>query len=158
MKRIASIGLALLLSSVLLSAAASQETKDRVDAPELKTLKVKVSYRGAGTVDKAHGVHVFVFDSPDFVRGDGSTLPIDMKTAYANGEILTFDGLRAGSVYLTAAYDEKGTYDPPQGPPPQGTPVALYLMGDPQAPTPIEFGEKKEVEVTLEFDDSTRMS
>lgn len=149
------IGLCLMFVplSVLMAA---QETSP-ASKPQTKSLKVTVSYKGNGKVDQSHGIYLFVFDSPDFVQNPGSVMPIAFQTLRANDDSVTFSGLAATTVYLVAAFDEKGTYDISAGAPPSGTPVALYKPGDPQVPTPIKLEEKKELEIKFEFDDSIRM-
>lgn len=135
---------------------AVQETAP-ASKPQAKSLKVTVSYKGKGKVDQSHGVYLFLFDTPDFVQNPGSAIPIAFQTLRANDESVTFGGLTVTTVYLVAAFDEKGTYDISAGAPPSGTPVALYKPGDPQVPTPIKLEENKELEIKFEFDDSIRM-
>jgi len=124
--------------------------------PQGKTLKVTVSYEGKGKVDKGHGVYLFLFKSPDFAQNSGE-MPIAFQSVFSNGETVTFSGLAAENVYLTASYDESGTYSIAAGPPPSGSPVALYKPGDPQPPTAIKLEDGKAAEIKFSFDDSIRM-
>lgn len=78
-------------------------------------------------------------------------MPIGWKSAYENDEVLTFYGLSASPVYMVAGYGDYSL----MGPPPSGTPVAMYRHGE-QAPTPIELNEDV-VEVHFTFDDSNRI-
>ncbi|HUG44042.1 MAG TPA: hypothetical protein VMN76_07375 [Acidobacteriota bacterium] len=129
-----------------------------VSAQHVANLKINVQYRGEGTVDRGHGIHIFFFDSPDFTSGNADVIPIAMRTVYENGDSVVLEGLRQKTVYLAVAYNESGDYDPPMGPPPSGTPVAVYRMDDPAAPTPIHLEEGgRLVEVDLVFDDANRM-
>jgi hypothetical protein len=63
-------------------------------------------------------------------------------------------------VYIGVSYDDKGQYDENAGPPPPGTPVAVYTTEKPPAqgppsPSPVKPG--KGVKVHVKFDDSNRM-
>jgi uncharacterized protein (DUF2141 family) len=119
-------------------------------AQETGKLQVTVEYKGAGTVDKTHQVFVWVFDTPDI---NENSVPIATDQATANGATLSFSGLPK-TVYLAAAYNEKGTYDGTQGPPPSGTPITIY--GGAGTATGVASGGE-EAKVTLTFDDSVRM-
>jgi len=122
----------------------------RAAAPETGQLKVTVEYKGPGTVDNSHQIFVWVFDTPDI---SASTEPISSDVITANGGAASFSGLPK-TVYLAAAYNEKGTYDGTQGPPPTGTPVTIY--GGMGTATAVATGGA-EAAVTITFDDSTRM-
>ena len=147
------LGIALMLLAFSISA----QDKAPENKPQAKALKVTISYKGPGEVDQSHGIYLFLFDSPEFVQSPGSVMPIAFQSTHANEQSVTFAGLAASTVYLVAAFDDKGTYDISAGAPPTGTPVALYRPGDSQAPTPINLEEGKEVEIKFEFDDSNRM-
>jgi uncharacterized protein (DUF2141 family) len=122
----------------------------RAAAPDTGQLKVTVNYKGPGTVDKSHQIFVWVFDTPDI---SASSQPISSDVITANGGSASFSGLPK-TVYLAAAYNEKGDYDGTQGPPPTGTPVTVYGgMGTAKG---VDTGGA-EAAVTVEFDDSTRM-
>jgi hypothetical protein len=149
------IGLCLMLVPLSILMAVQETTP--AGKPQTKSLKVTVSYKGKGKVDQSHGVYLFLFDTPDFVQNPSSAMPIAFQTLRANDESVVFSGLVATTVYLVAAFDDKGTYDISAGAPPTGTPVALYKPGDPQTPTPIKLEENKELEIKFEFDDSIRM-
>lgn len=103
-----------------------------------KQLKVKLTYKGPGEVDDGHCMQLFVFDDPSFIQNPGTVMPIGMNTVCRNGEVLTLR-LWTDLVYLVAVYDEEGVYRSPMGPPPSGTPVAVYRPGDPNPPTPIRL-------------------
>jgi len=138
--------LVVLAAAVALSAIAPP----RAAAQETGQLKVTVEYKGPGTVDKSHQIFVWVFDTPDI---SGSTEPISADVITTSGGTASFSGLPK-TVYLAAAFNEKGDYDGTQGPPPTGTPVTIYGgMGTAKA---VESGGA-EAAVTVTFDDSTRM-
>lgn len=113
-------------------------------------LKVVVSYKGPGTVDKAHQLIVWAFDTPDINENSN---PIATDSVDANDGSVAFTGLPK-TVYLAAAYNEKGDYEPGDGPPPSGTPVTVY--GGVGTATAVTTGDTS-VAVTVDFDDSTRM-
>ncbi len=151
------LAVCLFLALVPLSLSRPLQSQAPEAKPQGKTLKVKVSFEGKGKVDKSHGIYLFLFDSPDFVTNPGGVMPVAFQTVYANGETATFSGLTGENVYLTVAYDESGTYNLAAGPPPSGSPVALYKPGDAQPPTPIKLGEGKATEIEFSFDESIRM-
>ncbi len=145
------------LAAMALVLSVPAQDKAAEDKPQAKSLKVKVAYKGPGEVDQTHGIYLFLFDSPDFVQSPGSVMPIAFQSTRANDQSVTFARLASSTVYLVAAFDEKGNYDISAGAPPSGTPVAAYRPGDSQVPTPISLEEGKEVEIKFEFDDSNRM-
>ncbi len=151
------LSLMAVLTAILLALSISAQEKAPEGKPQGKILKVTVSYKGGGKVDQTHGVYLFLFDSPDFVQNPGAAMPIAFQATHANDESLTFGGLAASAVYLVAAFDEQGAYDISAGPPPPGTPVALYKPGDPLSPTPVKLEEDKPTEIRFEFADSLRM-
>ena len=119
-------------------------------AQQTGKLAVTVQYKGAGTVDKTHQIFVWVFDTPDI---NENSVPITVDQATSNDATLSFSGLPK-TVYLAAAYNEKGTYDGTQGPPPSGTPVTIYGGMGTAIGVPTGGDEAK---VTVSFDDSVRM-
>ncbi len=149
------IGICLLIVPLVLAQASQNPAPE--PKPQGKTLKVTVTFEGKGKVDKSHGIYLFLFNTPEFVTNPGSAMPIAFQTVYSNGDTVTFSGLSAENVYLTVAYDEGGSYNLAAGPPPSGSPVALYKPGDPQPPTAIKLEEGKAAEIKFSFDDSFRM-
>jgi len=115
-----------------------------------KELRVKLTYTGAGTVDAAHGIHLYAFDTPNINEG---SMPIAMESVYENGKAVVFNYITQSPVYLAASY---GDFDPMSGPPPSGAPIALYKPGDVNVPTPIQM-DRDEVAVDFTFDDSMKM-
>ncbi len=149
------MGLCLFLVTASVSLALQEPAP--AEKSQGNSLKVTISYKGPGKVDENHGVYLFLFDTPDFVQNPGTVMPISFLSVRANDESATFTGLSATTVYLVAAFDEKGNYDTSSGAPPSGTPVALYKPGDAQPPTPIKLEEGKETMIEFAFDDSVRM-
>lgn len=114
-----------------------------------KTLKVRISYLGEGEVDSTHGIHVWLFNTPNIAEG---ATPVSMNSSYENGAVMTFSSLSESPLYLVVAYGDFSL----MGPPPSGTPVAMYKPGDVSPPTAIELTEDV-VEIEFTFDDSYRM-
>lgn len=111
---------------------------------------VTVIYKGAGTVDRAHEIWVYLFDTPDI--GAGSR-PVATMSLDKSGATATFPGVKANPVFVAVAFDERGDYDGNVGPPPPGTPVAVYMIKDAKTPSPVKPGDR----ITITFDDSVRM-
>lgn len=83
---------------------------------------ITVTYKGKGAVDATHDIIVFAFDHADVTA---NSRPLAHQYVQKNGGTATFSGL-SDPVYLFVVYDEKGNYDGQSGPPPAGTPVAVY--------------------------------
>jgi hypothetical protein len=145
MKRAFTVIVALLLAS------AAQMNHLHAASPAILnagSVKVTVNYKGKGTVDAAHKVWVYVFDSPDIGAG---SVPIDMTTLDKNGTVASFE-VGSNQVWIAVAFDEKGIMNG-DGPPPTGSPIGILMLdGKPQPVTPGEKGT-----VTLTFDDTLRM-
>jgi hypothetical protein len=141
-----------LLALALTPLAAQQPKTDEKPAP--RTLKVKLKYTGAGTVDAKHQIIVFVFDSPDFAQG--GIMPVAMKTAQAKDETVTVADLSTSPVYVAVVFDPTGNYDAQSGPPPSGATIGMYSK-TPGTPEPIKIDPGKTVEIELAFDDTTKM-
>ena len=137
---------ALVAAAVALCAAAQLGAA----APDTGQLKVTVEYKGPGTVDKTHQIFVWVFDTPDI---NANSVPLASDVITASGGAASFSGLPK-TVYLAAAFNENGTYDGTQGPPPSGTPVTIY--GGMDSAKPVETGGP-DSSVAITFDDSVRM-
>ena len=130
-----------LIPAVPVAAAGGQDTGK---------LTVSAKYTGQGTVDATHQIFVWVFDTPNISE---STTPLAVDKVTTNGGSVNFTGLPK-TVYLAAAYNEKGTYDGTQGPPPSGTPVTIY--GGEGSATPVPTGGA-DAAVAITFDDAMRM-
>ncbi len=142
------------LAIALLTLAFGFQSGKAQEKAASRTLKVKLHYTGAGTVDDKHKIFVFLFDSPDFVQGN--VMPVGAQNAAAKDETVTFSGIEKSPVYVVAAYDPTGGYDGQSGPPPSGSSLGLYTK-EPPAPGPIAIDEGKTVQVDLPFDDTAKM-
>jgi hypothetical protein len=136
------------VSLVALALLANAQTK-----PD-RTLHVKLNYTGAGKVDQNHKIFVFLFDSPDFMQGNG--MPIANQSTTAKDGTVTFSGLSAATVYVAAAFDPKGEYDGMSGPPPSGSSMGLYSK-EPGTPAPVSLEAGKTAQIDLPFDDTAKM-
>ena len=135
-------------------AAMAQQPKPETKPAESRTLKVKMNYTGAGTVDEKHKIFLFVFDSPSFMQG--GAMPIGFGSTAAKDGTVTVANLFVSPVYVTAAFDPTGGYDGMSGPPPSGSAMGLYSK-TPGTPEPIKIDPGKTAEITLAFDDSFKM-
>jgi hypothetical protein len=70
------------------------------------------------------------------------------------GAPATFKNVATDPVHIAVANDEKGDYDGNAGPPPPGTPIAMYST-DGKAVSPVKPGKAGKVKVS--FDESRRM-
>ena len=55
---------------------------------------------GAGEVGVTAGIHVYLFDTPNFSDG---AMPVGWKSAYQNDEVLSFSGLSNSPAYQQQA-------------------------------------------------------
>jgi hypothetical protein len=139
---------------VLLGLAGAWQGKAQDKASGVKTLKVKLHYSGAGTVDEKHKIFVFVFDSPDFVQRQDA-VPIANDSGTAKDAILTFSNVAASPVYLIAVYDPAGAYEG-MSRPPAGSSLGIFAKTPGQVdPVSLEAGKIALVE--LAFDDTVKM-
>ncbi len=135
------------LLAIALSGFAQQS-----DKPKPRTLKIKVNYTGAGTVDEKHPIWVFVWDKPDFATNP--TAPVFAPTAKTKDATLTIDDLGVSPVYVVAVYDQTGNYSGME-PPPSGSSVTAYGGGPTPAPVKVDPGQT--VTIDLPFDDSVKV-
>lgn len=134
-------------------ALAFQQPPEEKKAPATGTLKVKLNYTGAGTVDEKHKIVLFLFDSPDFVQGN--VMPIGTNSAATKDATVTFPDLDKSPVYVVAVYDPTGNYDG-MSVPPSGSSMGMY-MKTPGQPEPVKIEPGKIVEIELAFDDTAKM-
>jgi hypothetical protein len=134
-------------------AAMAQASKPGEQPAESRTLKVKMNYTGAGTVDEKHKIFLFVFDSPNFTQG--GVMPIGGGATAAKDGAVTVSNLSASPVYAVAAFDPTGKYDGMSAPP-SGTAMGMFMDAS-GAPAPVKIDPGKTVEITLAFDDSFKM-
>jgi len=118
------------------------------------SFKVNVHYTGSGTVDDKHKILVFLFDSPEFIHGQG--MPFTNQGVSSKDGSVTFSNVAQSPVYVSAVYDPSGNYDGQSGPPPTGASLGLYAK-TPGEPAPVTLEAGKTVEIGLSFDDSYKM-
>ncbi|HMD71789.1 MAG TPA: hypothetical protein VKF41_10625 [Bryobacteraceae bacterium] len=135
-------------------AAMAQPPKPPEKPAESRTLKAKLDYTGAGTVDEKHKIFLFVFDSPSFMQG--GSMPIGFGAATAKDGTVTVSNLSVSPVYVVAAFDASGKYDGISGPPPSGAAMGMYSK-TPGTPEPVKIDPGKTAEITMAFDDSFKM-
>ena len=139
--------LALLVAALVGVAAAAPAAREGAGE-----LSVTVSYKGKGEVDAKHEIFVFLFDTPNFAAG---SLPIATRAVTKNGDAAKFADLTVSPVYVAVAYDETGDYDGLSGPPPPGTPVAVYTTDGKGTPAPVDVSGP--AQITITFTDSQRI-
>jgi hypothetical protein len=131
------------------SPAAGQE-----QAAQSGRLAVAVEYTAKGSVDQDHKIWIWLFDNPNSDTWADST-PVAIGSLTENGASYKFAGLPK-QVYFAMGYDETGGYDGTSGPPPQGTPIAIYGIASTGAAAAVDTGGD-ETAVNTTFDDSMRM-
>jgi hypothetical protein len=147
------------MAAILATAvAAGSAALASAQAPDGEELSVTVTYTGKGEVKKGNEIGVFLWTTPDI----SSSPPFAVEVIEKNGGTAVFKGLTAPVVYVAVSYDEKGQYTETAGPPPPGTPVAIYTdkppaQGAQGAPTPSPVKPGKGAKVHVKFDDSNRM-
>ncbi len=150
MKNVIALALAALLAAVVAPSTTSLEAAPLETHLTAGTVKVKVTYKGKGTVDASHKLWVWLFDTPNIGAG---SMPVAQLALDTNGADAVFDGVAGDKVYIAVAFDEQGAMMG-DGPPPTGSPIGVLAdaQGTPSSVTP---GDK--AAVTLTFDDSSRM-
>ena len=133
------------------------------------TLKVKLNYTGAGTVDEQHKIYVLLFDANPFTASrleDSSSAPtlpvpapgvshiIRRQGASSKNASVTFNDLTVSPVYAAAFFDRNASYNP-ESFLIEGAPMGVYGKSPAQA-DPIKLSVEKTVEVVLGFDDSIK--
>lgn len=150
--RISAVLTLAVLAAVLCLSQTSAWCQDQAAAG--RTLKVTIKYTGAGTVDDAHQIYLFIFDTPDIQTGP---MPIGMSSTAKNESVVAIENLSASPVYVAAVFDSSGTYDGVSGPPPSGSPAAMYMVEQPGVATPIKIEPGQAAEIEFVFDDSFKM-
>ena len=113
---------------------------------------VTISYTGKGPVDPTHTIILCLFTEPD--PGAGSQPVAAPQIATKNGATVVFKNVSAKEVYIAAVYNEKGNYDGTTGPPPPGTPVAMYQKDAKSPPIAVTPGPRTAIKMS--FDDARR--
>jgi hypothetical protein len=117
--------------------------KPAATRPAATDLAVTVTYKGKGAVDASHRLIAWLFTEPAVTA---NSRPVATLSTAKNGDVLTFENAPATPVYLFVALDRQGGYDGRSGPPPAGSPTALYSVKG--APAPVKAGDA--VKVTLD--------
>ncbi len=117
-------------------------------------LRITVDYQGSGTVSEDHQLSVFVFDTPNI---SPDSLPIWVGQLADNQKALTAGGIDASTIWVVVTFDETGGYNPFSGPPPSGSPLAMYSTDQTGMPTGVELKADQETEIAIAFDDALRM-
>jgi len=139
---------------ILLCAAFTLQYGKAQEGSPLRGLRVKVHYRGSGTVDEKHKIVVFLFDSPDFGRSNVMAFAV-MSTSSKDGTV-TFQDVAKSPAYIGTVYEPSGSYAERQGPPPPGSSLGMYSK-TPGQPAPVKVEAGKTIDVELTFDDSVKM-
>ena len=105
--------------------------------PAPTDLAVTVSYKGKGTVDEKHQLIAWLFSDAAITS---NSRPIATLTTAKNGDTLTFKDVPATPVYVFVAFDRQGGYDGRSGPPPPGTPTAIYRKAAKGEATAVKAG------------------
>ncbi len=134
--------------------AMAQQPKPEEKPATSRTLKAKMNYTGAGTVDEKHKIFLFVFDSPDFMQG--GAMPVGFGSTSAKDGTVTISDLSVSPIYVAVAYDPAGGYDGQSGPPPSGASMGVYSK-TPGTPEPVKIDPGQTAEITVAFDDSHKM-
>jgi hypothetical protein len=114
-------------------------------------IAVVVNYTGKGTVDAAHELLVFMFNTPNI---SANAEPIGMQVATKNGETVIFKGVSTNPVYFVAVYDETGGYHGRSGPPTAGLPYTIYAKDAKSPATAVAPGGKAPIKIS--FSDARR--
>jgi hypothetical protein len=138
----------------LTAMVAAAQTPKPEEKPASRTLKAKMNYTGAGTVDEKHKIFLFLFDSPNFMQG--GSMPIGFGATSTKDGTVTVADLSVSPVYIAVCYDPAGQYDGQSGPPPSGASMGIYSK-TPGTPEPVKIDPGKTAEATVQFDDSIKM-
>ena len=117
-------------------------------------LLITVDYQGPGTVSQNHQLSVFVFDDPNM---SADSLPIWTGQLADNQKTLSAGSFDASTIWVAVTFDETGGYDPFAGPPPSGSPFALYSTDPTGMPTGVALHDDQETEIAIAFDGTLRM-
>ena len=122
--------------------ATPQTAKPAPPAPAAaaqNSVNVTVKYTGKGVVDTTHDIVVVLLPGPTV---NPNSEPISMQSVTKNGGVATFSNVTTAPVYVLAIYDDKGTWNQQQGPPPAGTPMGWYMLPKTTAPAAVTPGPK----------------
>jgi len=142
------------IAVLLLCAVFPLEYGRAQEGSPLRGLRVKVHYKGSGTVDEKHKILIFLFDSPEFGHSNVMAFAV-MSTGSKDGTV-TFNDVAKSPAYVGAVYEPSGSYAERQGPPPSGSSLGMYSK-TPGQPAPVKVEAGKTVNVELTFDDTVKM-
>jgi hypothetical protein len=139
---------------MLLCAVFTSEYGRAQEGSQLRSLRVKVHYKGSGAVDEKHKILVFLFDSPEF--GHSNVMPFAVMSTPSKDGTVTFNDVAKSPAYVGSVYDPSGGYAERQGPPPSGSSLGWYST-TPGQPAPVKVEAGKTVNVEFTFDDTVKM-
>ena len=142
------------LSKTLLSVAAALVLAGGAVLAQPGDLQITVDYQGSGTVSTDHQLSVFLFDTPNISQ---DSLPIWTGQLAENQKTLTAGDIGASTVWVAVTFDETGGYDPFAGPPPSGSPLAMYSADQTGMPSGVQLTGDQETKITIAFDDTIRL-
>jgi hypothetical protein len=116
-------------------------------------LIVHLSYTGSGTVDQTHKIYVALWESPDFVKSNASSMmPIAVMPVASKSGVARFKNIQKNPVYVSMAYDPTGAWEA-KSEPPVGSSLGLYAK-EPGVPAPIQLQPGKATTISVTLDDS----
>jgi hypothetical protein len=118
-----------------------------------QSVRVQVNYTGSGTVDEGHKIYVALWDTPNFIRNEGT--PVAVKSTASNSGEVTFSGVAKSPVYVSTAFDPTGKWDAHSAPP-AGSSLGMYSKS-PGQPEPIALSAGQTAQVQISFDDSVKV-
>ena len=139
---------------LLLCAVFSLEYASAQEGSPLRGLRVKVHYKGSGTVDDKHKILVFLFDSPEF--GHSNVMAFAVMSTNSKDGTVTFNHVAKSPAYVGTVYEPSGSYAERQGPPPPGSSLGMYSK-TPGQPAPVKVEAGKTIDIELTFDDTVKM-
>ncbi len=148
------LGQVCLAAAALIAGTGAAQAQAAAGGADSGKLKVTVDYKGtSGAVDKDHKIWIWVFDSPTITA---DSTPLAVGTLTENKTAFKFMSLPK-TVYLAAAYDDKGGFDGSNAPPPTGTPVIVHGAAGPGTAAVAVPTGGDDAAVTITFDDTVRM-
>lgn len=111
-------------------------------------VSVTVTYTGKGVVDAQHTILLFLFVDPNI--GSESQPIGPPEKIIKNGGTATFKNVGAKTVYVAVLYNETPGYDGMGGPPPVGTPMAIYAKDAKSPGLAVTPGPKTAIKITFD--------
>jgi hypothetical protein len=111
-------------------------------------VSVTVTYTGKGVVDASHSILLFLFTDPNI---SSESQPIGPpETITKNGGTATFKNVSPKIVYVVALYNETPGYNGQGGPPPVGTPMAIYAKDAKSPALGVTPGPKTAIKISFD--------